>query len=78
MLTESTKFIIGMALVFVGVKGKKVVPEKKANKKMLPKPIPALDSEQWKAVQKEIKRKPTKADEKRYRRATETFKNCPL
>lgn len=45
---------------------------------MLPKPIPPLDAEQWKAVQKEIKRKQTKADEVRYRRAMETFKNCPL
>jgi hypothetical protein len=50
----------------------------KAKRKMLPKPIPTLDSEQWKAVKKEIKRKPTMADELRYRRATETFKNCPL
>jgi len=45
---------------------------------MLPKPIPVLDSKQWKAVEKEIKRKPTAADEARYKRATETFKNCPL
>jgi len=45
---------------------------------MLPKPIPELDSEQWKAVQKEIKRKPTKADKTRYKRATETFKKCQL
>ncbi|MCW4002680.1 MAG: hypothetical protein NWE95_02040 [Candidatus Bathyarchaeota archaeon] len=45
---------------------------------MLPKPIPAFDSEQWEAVEKEIERKPTVADEARYRRATETFKNCPL
>jgi hypothetical protein len=35
---------------------------------MLPKPIPALDSEQWEAIEKEIKRKPTKADEARYKR----------
>ncbi len=45
---------------------------------MLPKPIPALDSDQWAAVEKEIKRKPTVTDETRYKRATETFKNCPL
>ena len=45
---------------------------------MLPKPIPALDSEQWAAIEKGIKRKPTKADEVRYKRATETFKNRPL
>jgi len=45
---------------------------------MLLKPIPAFDSEQWQAVEQEIKRKPTKTDEARYRRATVAFKNCPL
>jgi uncharacterized protein YneF (UPF0154 family) len=45
---------------------------------MLPKPIPPLNEEQWAAVQKEIKRKPSKKDIKRIKRAKETFKNCPL
>jgi len=45
---------------------------------MLPKPTPALNKKQWEALQKEIEREATDADEERYRRATETFKNCPL
>jgi hypothetical protein len=45
---------------------------------MLPKGIPPFDEEQWKALEKELKRKPTKKDEERYRRATEAFRNCSL
>jgi hypothetical protein len=45
---------------------------------MLPKPIPALNKKQWQALQKEIEREPTEADEERYRRATETFKDFPF
>jgi hypothetical protein len=45
---------------------------------MLPKPIPVLDVEQWKAVQKEIERKPTVKDQERYKRVMEKFKDTPL
>ena len=37
-----------------------------------------LTEEQWAAVEKELKRKPSKADIERIKRAKETFKNCPL
>jgi hypothetical protein len=45
---------------------------------MLPKPIPALTSKQWEAVEKEIERKPTVKDEERYKRVMEKFKDYPL
>ncbi|HUK85375.1 MAG TPA: hypothetical protein VLU95_05905 [Candidatus Acidoferrum sp.] len=45
---------------------------------MLPKPIPALDAEQWATVEKEMKRKPSKKDLERAKRAKKTFKNYPL
>ena len=45
---------------------------------MLPKPIPALNKKQWEALQKEINREPTDADEQRYRQAMETFKDYPI
>lgn len=45
---------------------------------MLPKGVPPLADEQWAAVEKELKRKPSKADIKRIKRAKETFKNYPL
>ncbi|MDR1992527.1 MAG: hypothetical protein LBQ98_03365 [Nitrososphaerota archaeon] len=45
---------------------------------MLSKPIPALTSKQWEAVEKEIERKPTAKDEARYRRVMEKFRDFPL
>jgi hypothetical protein len=45
---------------------------------MLPEPVPSLTEEQWAVVEKELKRKPSKADIERIKRAKETFKNCPL
>jgi len=46
--------------------------------RMLPEPIPPLTEEQWATVVKELKRKPSKADIERIKRAKETFKNCRL
>lgn len=46
--------------------------------KMLPKPIPPLNEEQWATVEKEMKRKPSKKDVERLERVKKTFKNCPL
>jgi hypothetical protein len=45
---------------------------------VLPKPIPALNAEQWATVEKEMKRKPSKKDAERLKRVKKTFKNCPL
>jgi len=45
---------------------------------MLPKPIPALNEEQWETVEREMKRQPSRKDVSRVKRAKETFKNCPL
>jgi uncharacterized protein YneF (UPF0154 family) len=50
----------------------------KVEKKMLPEPIPPMTEEQWAAIEKEMKRKPSKADIERIKRAKKTFKNCPL
>jgi len=45
---------------------------------MIPEPITPLTEEQWAAVLKEIKRKPSKVDIERIKRAKETFKNCTI
>jgi hypothetical protein len=45
---------------------------------VLPVAIPPLNEEQWVAVVKEFKRKPSKADIERIKRAKETFKNCTI
>jgi len=37
-----------------------------------------VTEEQWKQLQKEIKRKPSKGDIERIKRAKERFKNYPL
>jgi uncharacterized protein YneF (UPF0154 family) len=50
----------------------------KVEKKMLLEPIPPMTEEQWAAIEKEMKRKPSKADIERIKRAKKTFKNCPL
>jgi uncharacterized protein YneF (UPF0154 family) len=44
---------------------------------MLPKPIPPLNEEQWAAVEKEMKRKPSQKDIKRVKRVKATFKYHP-
>lgn len=45
---------------------------------MLPKPIPPLSEEQIAELQKEIKRKPSKEDIKRIKRAKEIYKRHSL
>ena len=45
---------------------------------MRPKPIPLLTEEQFKAVQEEVERKPSKEDIKRIKRAREILKVHPI
>jgi len=45
---------------------------------MLPKTTPPLNEEQWKAIEEEIKRKPTTDEVQRLKKIKETFKSIPL
>ena len=45
---------------------------------MLPNPIPLLTEEQWKFVEKEMKRKPIKEEIERFKRIRKKIKNFKL